>query len=57
MIGIVRNAEIKFTNEKALKKFENQLNNSIPRISVKKLKSKVKADGIVITRNEKHGTK
>jgi hypothetical protein len=57
MVGIVRNAEIKFTNEKALKKFENQLNNSIPHISVKKLKSKVKADGIVITRNEKHGTK
>lgn len=57
MVGIVRNAEITFKNEKAFKEFKNKIANPVPRVSIKKLQ-KVEADGIVIQRGkEKHESK
>ncbi len=50
MVGIVRNAQIKFVNEKAFKNFERKMNKQSPRISIKKLQEEVNADGIKIIR-------
>ena len=58
MVGIVRNAEITFKNEKEFKEFKNKIANPVPRVSIKKLQKEVEADGIVIQRGkEKHESK
>lgn len=45
MVGIVRNAEITFKNEKAFKEFKNKIANPVPRVSIKKLQKKLKLMG------------
>ena len=51
MVGIVRNAEIKFENKKSLKAFEKRISKKASRISMNSLEKKVKADGIKINRD------
>ncbi|MGN1271969.1 MAG: hypothetical protein ACI4T3_02370 [Lactobacillus sp.] len=54
MVGIVRNAEIKFENKKSFNDFEKRISKQAPRISMNSLEQKVKADGIKINRNKEN---
>lgn len=52
MVGIVRNAEIKFEDKKSFDDFERRISKRTPRISMNSLEKQVKADGIKINRDK-----
>lgn len=52
MVGIVRNAEIKFANKKEFQDFEKNIAKKVPHVTLENLKKEVESDGIVIHRGE-----